>query len=208
MRLRFRILVTAVLLVAAGCGTWLHVNWERLVRQWACYRVGSAETPEQVHADIAWFETGPDRDSRLRELVEKWGTGNQQFDLNLARYVDSPKSSEQLRKVFSRELAWRRELLPRWAHYWSWRAKLEPDEQIASIVGYLDDVASAKTPKPITWREVLDLQAVFQLTGAERLAPRLSPENWLSRYRRWQQIRPPKLPHVFRPKEPLAASGS
>lgn len=209
MRLRVRIIITAVLLLAAGCAAWFYFNWARLERQSACYRVGSAETAEQTRAIVAWFETGPDRDLRLRELVGKWGTGNRQFDLNLAQYIDSPDSSEPLRKTFSRELAWRRELLPRWARFWSWRTKLEPDEQIASVASYLDDLAASnaasKTPRPITWREVLELQAVFQLTGAEPLAPRLSPENWLSRYGRWQKMRPAKLPHVARPKQPFSA---
>ncbi len=213
MRLRIRIIITVVLLVAAGCAAWFYFNRPRLERQWACYRVGSAETPEETRKIVAWFESGPQRDLRLRELVGKWGTGNRQFDLNLALYIDSPDSSEPLRKTFSRELAWRRELLPPWAHFWSWRTKLEPDEQIASVASYLDDLAASsansdsnsKTPRPITWREVLELQAVFQLTGAESLAPRLDPENWLSRYTRWQKMRPAKLPHIARPKEPFPA---
>ena len=207
MRLRIRLLITLALLIAAGCAVWYHANRERLARQWACYKVGAGETLEEVQADIAWFETGPDRDRKLRELVGKWGTGNRRFDLNLAQYVDSAKSSEALRKAFSREFAWRRELLPRWAGYWSWQTNMEPDREIASIVGYLDDLAAAKAPGSITWRQVLELQAVFQLTGSEKLAVRLDPENWLSRYRRWRQARPAKLPHVARPKTPFAEPG-
>ena len=56
----------------------------------------------------------------------------------------------------------------------------------------------------ITWREVLDLQAIFQLTGQPRLALRLSPANWRQRLRTWQQDRPRPLPHVARPAAPFA----
>ena len=89
------------------------------------------------------------------------------------------------------------------------RGLAEFKEYLGQVASYLDDLAAsspnAQTPRPITWREVLELQAVFQLTGADSLAPRLSPENWLSRYTRWQKMRPEKLPHVARPKAPFPA---
>jgi len=203
MRLWLRLLLLLFVLVGAGAGAWCYLNWQRLVRQSACYRVGVAPSFKEAQAEIAWFETGRDREAKLRELLRKWGTGNRQFDLYLAQHVGHAKSTEALREAFSLELAWREELVPRWAHYWSWRAPLEPDEQIASIIEYLDDLAAAETPKKITWREVLDLQAVFHLTGYRRLAHRLTPENWHERYRRWSETRPAKLPHITRPAKPF-----
>ena len=197
-------LVGLTLLASLAIGAWWYVNRRELSRQWACYRVGAAESFSQAQHEIAWFETGPDRRDRLRDLTRKWGTGNRQFDLYLARHVDDLASSELLRETFSRELGRRKELLPRWARYWSHRAKLEPDRQIASTLSYLDTLVLARVTRTIPWREVLDLQAVFQLTGHGHLAADLSPENWQQQYRRWQQTRPARLSHTERPGKPFA----
>lgn len=203
MRPWLRILVMLVLLTGIGLGAWCYRNRNRLACQWASYRVGAARSFHGARAEIAWFETGPDRQTRLRHLVGKWGTGNRRFDLYLARYVTGRDSSELLRKTFSLELGWREELLPRWAHYWRWQAPREPDQEIASILDYLHVLISADPPKPVTWREVLQLQAIFQLSGQPELAKRLSPVNWPDRYRRWLQRSQGRLPHVPRPAKPL-----
>src|SRR3989337_2211904 len=108
-----------------------------------------------------------------------------------------------MRKAFSLEFGWREECLPRWAHYWSWHTPQEPDREIASMVAYLDVLQTAAPSKTITWREVLDLQAIFLLTGEPRLAKRLDPENWRDRYRRWRESHRENLPHVARPGEPF-----
>jgi len=204
MRPWLRILVSLLLLAGIGLGTWCYFARHRMASQWVSYRVGAAGGFNEARAEIARLEGGPGRDAALRELARSWGAGNPQFDLHLARYVGSPDSSESLRKTFSLEFGWREELLPRWAHYWSWRAAQEPDREIASILAYLDLLLSAESPKPIAWREVLDVQAVFQLTGQPRLAKRLGPANWQDRYRRWLANRPDQLPHVPRPAKPFA----
>ena len=113
-----------------------------------------------------------------------------------------PASSVALREAFSRQLSRRPELLPRWARHWSHRAAQEPDQQIAAILTYLETLASSESPKTITWREVIGLQAVFELSGRGELAEGLSPANWLDRFRHWQEVRPVELPHVPRPDQP------
>lgn len=204
MRPWLRKLIVLLLLAGIFVAAWLYANREQLARQWHCYKVGAAGSFDQAQGEIAWFETGPDRHARLAELTQKWGTGNGQFDLHLARYLHAAACSDRLRESFSKELGRRRELLPRWAHYWSYRAKLEPDGEIASILKYLDGRVSAEPPKTITWREVLNLQAVLQLTGQGQLAPGFSPASWQVPYRRWQQTRPAQIPHVARPEVPFA----
>ena len=200
MRLWLRTLAFLAVLAAIGLGVWWYVNRERLAWQWSCYRVGAAGSFDEAQAEIARLETGPRSRAGIRELVGKWGTGNQRFDLYLARYLYQPNCTAALRESFCGELGCRPELLPRWAHCWSHLTELEPDQRIGSICGYLD---TRKWWQGITWREVLDLQAVFQLTGQGQFAERLTPDNWHDRYRRWQQVRPSELPHVARPKRPV-----
>jgi len=204
MRRWLRIAVLLLLpagILAAVLGWTARRQW---ARQWASYRIGTASTFEEARARIAALEAGPDCDARLRELVRRWGSGNRQFDLYLARYVDDPGSSASIRKAFSLELAWREPLLARWAHYWCFRAPQEPDAEIASLVDYFYLLVSAEPARSITWREVLDLQAVLQVCGSPEAARRLSPENWQTRYRRWQATRQEPLPHVARPRGPFA----
>jgi hypothetical protein len=203
MRFWLRVAIVLGVLACVGAGVWYCLNQERLARQWASYRIGAAKTLEQARTEIARLETGPDRQTALRDLVAKWGTGNQQFDLYLAWYVGHPSSSDLLRETFSLESAWRESLLPRWAHYWSWRVQQEPDQEIASILAHLDVLSSTEPPEAIPWREVLDLQAVFELTGESRLAKRLSPNNWRDRYQTWQKARKGQIPHVARPEAPF-----
>lgn len=202
MRLWLRLLITLVVLVGTVTSTWCYLNREDVTQHWACYRVGKAKTFDEARALIAGLENGPNHEAGLGKLVNGWGIGNQQFDLYLAQYVCHPGSSERLRKSFSLGFGWHQDRLPRWAHYWSWRTNLPPDEEIASIISYLDVLLRAES-KTITWREVLDLQAVFHLTGQPDLAKRLSPETWRNRYRTWRERTPAELAHVPRPETPL-----
>lgn len=202
MRFKWRILTLLAVVSIVATGVWLRFNWVQLERQWRVYRVGAATSYEKARRELAWLDREPDRAIRLRELVRKWGTGNPQFDLHLARYVGDPASSEALREAFSLNLAWRDGLLERWAHYWSWRPGESPRERVESIRNYLD-LLLASNAKGLTWREVLDLQAVFHLTGQPRLALRLAPENWRDRYRQWLAKRPEPLPLMARPDQPF-----
>jgi hypothetical protein len=188
--------------VVAGAW-WVAANWPRLARQWACHRVGNSATFDEARAAIAAMDRGPDRDALDRELVAQWSTGNPRFDLFLAGYVGQAQSSDFLREAFSLELAWRTPLSGRWAQYWLWRGAQEPDEELASLVTYLDLLAACDPPRRLSWREVLDVQALFTLTGRESLGYRLLPENWHDRYRQWLAVRPASLPHVARPDYPF-----
>lgn len=190
-------------MACVAAGAWFFWNHERLARQWAARGVASATTFDEAGRAIAAIENAPDHEARIRELTSKWGVGDLPFDLYLAWYVGSPKSSEFLRETFSLEFAWRQELLSRWAHYWSWRATQEPDQEIAAIVEFFDLLAASPSPRPITWREVLDLQAIFVLSDQSRLALRLSPENWHSRYQTWRKAQPGEVSQVDRPKAPF-----
>lgn len=203
MRPWLRLLIFCLLLAGVAVGAWVCVQRRRLARQWDSFRVGQAATAEEATAKIAAVEQAADRQERLRELVRKWGTGNQRFDLYLAGYVRGGRSSDRLRQTFSLEMNRRRELLPRWTHFWCWQTD-RPGEQLASIVEYHDTLVAMDRPPPIPWREVLNLQAVFQLTDRAELARRLSPDNWVARYRAWQQTRPAKLPRPARPDRPFA----
>ena len=197
-------LIVLVLLVAgAAVVIWCWLNWEELRLQWSCRRVVQAESYEDAREAIAWFESEPDRSDKLRVLVELWGTGHQHFDLHLARYVAETAAAE-LRERFSLELGWRPELRPRWAHFWIWRAKLDPAEEIAAVAEHFDLLAAAEPPEPITWRDVLTLQAVFTLTDCADLAHRLKPSSWHGRYEKWQRIRPAELHDLARPDAPFA----
>jgi hypothetical protein len=196
--------IVLALLAAVALGGWAYAERRALGRQWACYRVGAADSFEAARPQLAWFDAGADRDARLDALVGKWGTGNPRFDLYLARYLAEPECSDRLRERFAARIGSRPELLARWAHYWTWRARLEPGEQVASVVEYHDALFAANSPPPITWREVLDLQAVFELLGQGPRAAGLSPETWPDHYRVWQETRPERSFHFDRPARPFA----
>lgn len=196
-------------LAAVLVGGWAYVNRETLSWQWASYQVGAAASFEQAREQIAGFEQGPDAPARLRVLAAKWGGGNPQFDRYLARYAASGDSSKVLRRAFSRQLTRRPELARRWAHFWCWQASIEPDRQIDSILEYLDALAfddGASAAPPITWRELLDLQAIFALSGEPDRATRVGRENWREHYRVWREARRNAMPHVARPVEPFPES--
>lgn len=193
-----------LLFVAAACGAlaasaWLARTW--LEREWALYRVAAA-APADAQRELTWFEQGPDAPERLRHLTARWGAGHPRFDLVVAQYVSQNACSDALREALSREFAWRPELLPHWARFWSWRAA-SPDEELASVTGYFHLLSAAERPRTIRWREVLDLQAALTLLGQERLAQRLTPENWAPRFRQWWPQRPQPFPPVARPQQPF-----
>ncbi len=202
----FRAILVFVLLVGVLVGAWGYVNRQRLAWQWACYEVGSAASYDEVRKQLAWFEQGSDAPERLRVLVGKWGGGNPRFDQHLARYATDGESSIALRQAFSTELGRRPNLLPRWAHYWCWQTPLAPSRQIASILTYLDTLAfddGAPASSVLTWREVLDLQAIFTISGDIGRAARVTPETWREHYRVWREASQPALENVPRPADPL-----
>lgn len=203
MPLWLRLVVLLAALAGAAGAVWVYMHQPKLAGQWDSYRVGQAADFAAAEVEIARFERAPDPRPALRELCGKWGTGNQRFDLYLAEHVRAAGSTEALRQEFSLVFAWREDLLARWAHYWTWRVRGGPVRRIAAVVEYFDLLATADPPRAITWREVLDLQAVFQLTGQPKLAVRLTPENWRERYRRWQQLRPETPPRAERPAMPF-----
>jgi hypothetical protein len=55
----------------------------------------------------------------------------------------------------------------------------------------------------MTWREVLNLHAVFALSGCPDCANGLTAENWQQHYRRWLAERLAELPPVARPSKPF-----
>ena len=203
MPLRLRFGITAAVLVTVALGMSCYAKRREIACQLAVYRVGSAATFSQAQTAMEWFETGPDDQAGLAELVAKWGSGNRRFDIYLAEHISGPTSSQALRQAFSLELGRREDLLPRWSHYSCWRATVEPDGRIASISSHFDLLILADSVQTITWREVLDLQAVFCITGHPRLAKRLSPENWRDRYAKWQDARPSEPPRIVRPQEAM-----
>jgi hypothetical protein len=205
MPLRWKILIVLLLLAGSGLGICWYVNRDFVELHWMIYQVGAAATYAEAKPKLAWFDAPPDRSVRLPSLLGRFGRGNGRFDLYLAQYVDDRDSSPSLRQAFSSELAARDGLLARWAAYWSWRVAEPPDAEIASILAYLE-VLKAAPSRTLTWREVLDVQAVFQWTGQAELARGLRPDNWRDRYRQWQLDRPARLPHVERPSEPMPDS--
>lgn len=188
----------------AAAGLWWYSSGEApLGRQVAAYRVGAAPSFTAAQREIRWFETGRDRRDKLKELVGGWDTGNQQFDLYLAMHLGHPDCTDETRRAFSLEMAWRKNLLPRWAHYWRWRTRLPPAEEMASIVDYMQVLSTVDPPRKLSWREVLDAQALFELTGHPEFAQRLMPDDWRDRFRRWRESTP-TLPAIERPEAPFA----
>lgn len=174
-------------LVLAAAALWLFARRDALRLQWSCYEVTSAADYPAFQERILSFEQEPHDYQRLQALVSRWHTGKESFDDFLVRYLFDPQCTEALREVFSRELSWRNGLLDAWAE--KWRAQ-KPDtkEQIASIHRYLDALQSAKPPRSVTWRDVLDIQAAMVCSGQAALAHRLTPDNWRGRYERWQAV--------------------
>lgn len=195
------IVFAVIALAVAICAAW-YFDLTSVGSQLASFRIGQAESFDQARREIGAVESQPNAESALRDLVSGWRTGNQSFDFYLASYLGDPQCSEELRRLFSLELAWRSELLADWAQYWSWRSKQSPRDEIAAIGDYLAVLSDPNKPRRLTWREVLDLQAAFALTGHTDLAHRLAPDNWVERYRAWRAAEP-DVTQVARPKEPL-----
>jgi len=200
---RWQIFLGLFLLIVLVVGVFAIVYRQPLARQWTLYRIGAAESSQEADVEIARCETAPEAELLIGEMIDKWGSGNRRFDLHLAGHLGGRSCGETLREAFSKEITRREGLLERWARYWTWRAQLPPDQQMASVAAYYDALRAAEPPRNITWREVLDLQAVFQLTGCGELAQNLSPANWRERYGQWQQKRPSPLPAIPRPEEPF-----
>src|SRR5690606_10039231 len=117
-------------------------------------------------------------------LTARWQTGNERFDEHLARYMDDSQCSEDLREAFSLELSARR-LLQAWAG--AWKAQHDDwEEEANSVTRYLEALYAAEPQRTLTWREVLEFQALLVLRGQDELAHRLTPNNWRLRYERWQ----------------------
>lgn len=195
--------IGVLLLIALVATPMLYLHRHSLKRDWTLYRVGAAGSSQEADGRIAACEASPESDVMIPALVHKWGSGNRQFDLYLALHVGGKSCGETLREAFAKELQRRKGLLDDWAHYWTWRAQLPPDHQMASVVVYHDALATAEPPRDITWRDVLDLQAIFQLTGFDELARDIEPSNWRECYAKWQKSRPAQLPRIARPEEPF-----
>ncbi len=131
-----------LLLAALALGVWCYSHREPLARQWLLYRIGAAASTHEAEAEIVRCESDPDQGAMIGDLVGKWGTGNRRFDLYLAAHLESGSCSESLRKTFAAEIGRQQELLDRWAHYWTWRSPLPPDQQMASVAAYLDVLAA------------------------------------------------------------------
>lgn len=189
-------------LITAG-GFWAYGNQELLDCQLRCFHIGRAESYAEAQRQIAWFETQFDCDAKLQVLVSRWGEGNPQFDEYLARYVVDPASSDALRQAFSLQFARRPEQLPRWAHFWRYKASLPPDEAVESVLGYFETVATAEPARWITWRDVLDLQAILTLADCGELGQRLTPENYRGRCQKWIEAGRPKPAKLERPRTAL-----
>jgi hypothetical protein len=203
MRSVVRFTLVIGLLAAVAAAALGYRNREELGRQWASYRVGAAADVDEARARLAWFETPDDSAGKLHNLVHRWGTGNQRFDFYLAWHVHDPQCSEAFLEAFSQELAEQPKLLDRWTHFWLWRAAEEPDREIRQTLFYLGNVAKVQPPKSLTWREVLDLEAIFHVVGHDPLAERLRPDKWQKQFFRWSQVARGQLPHVARPELPF-----
>lgn len=181
---RRRLLLSILALGVVVVGTALYRQRERFAIQMACYRVGAATNYEAAIEELASFEQPPNRDAKLRALVARFGTGNPRFDRYLTQYAYDAQASDDFRRALSLEFGWRPEAIPLWGAAWRER-KASVAEEITSVRRYLEALYVAEPPRELTWRDVLDIQAVFALTGQADLARRLTPDNWRGRYERW-----------------------
>jgi hypothetical protein len=195
-----------IVFASAVIGSILVAGWyfnrPTIALQLAGHRIAQAKSFAEAKREIAAIEQQTDHEEALRELVSRWGSGSAMFDFYLAAYLSSWQSSEDLRRLFSLELSWRRERLEEWAHFWTWHTRQSPADEVASIADYLAALSSADPPRQLTWREVLDLQAAMALTGDADSAVRLSPDNWADRYRAWHD-RAPDYSRIHRSEKPL-----
>ncbi len=185
--------------VAAGVGAW-HER-EHLARQYQCYRVGAAATYPQAQALMLRFDTP----QAVRSLVDKWGRGNPKFDVYLVRFAHEPSCPDAVRAALSRQVASSEPLAKRWAHLWRFRCEDPPQREYRQLAEYLTALLNSDEALPVTWRDVLDLQALFSDTGHWMLARGLTPQNWRQRFVEWQRLvgGQPALWTLNRPGRPL-----
>ena len=91
----------ALLAIGLAAAAWIYLHPTPLAAQFAGYRVGAAPSYSLAKREIAAFDSPRDRAAKDRELVKGWGTGNQQFDYYLVRYLSEPECSDDLRQAFS-----------------------------------------------------------------------------------------------------------
>lgn len=186
MRYAVRVGLAVFLILGAGAGGWWYANRHAIDRRRAVLRVAQAPSLALAQPQLLWFETPPDVDEKLAALVNHWGTGDARFDDLLVQHLGDPACGDALRKRFAEELAWRPAARPLWAQAWRQRTRQPPDQEIAAILDFLEALAAADAPPRLSWRQVLDVQAVFELEGRGELAAWLTPENCLPRYRAWK----------------------
>lgn len=149
--------------------------------QLGAYRVGNAADEAAAQRELRLLEAQGDSATARAELCASWGTGNPRFDYYLARYLFTPDCSDALRERFTQELARRPELLPRFAHFWRWRAGAIAADEAAAQWEFFELRRTERPGTRLTWREVLDLTALLELCGQGKSARRLKPDDWESR---------------------------
>jgi hypothetical protein len=196
---RWTIVVAAALAVGIGLYAWRG----ELAAQVASYQVASAASYRAAARRIGQFEAAPDRAEKIHALVDAWGRGDPRYDYYLARYIRSPDCGDELREAFSLEISWRPGLLSRWGHFWSWQSSADPAADRKHLRGYFDALSSVEPARRLTWRDVLDLQALCDRTGQGEVARRMKPDDWVAAYRRWIDAEPTWTPDLDRPAEPF-----
>jgi hypothetical protein len=200
-RRAWRWTIVAVAALAVGIG--LYVWRDKLAAQWASYQVASAGSYRAAARRIGQFEAAPDRDKKIHALVDAWGRGDPRYDYYLARYIRSPDCGDGLRQAFSLEISSRPGLIQRWGHFWSWHSSAGPAADHSHLRGYFDALASVEPPRRLTWRDVLDLQALCARTGQGEVARRMKPDDWVAAYRRWIEAEAAWTTDAERPQAPF-----
>jgi hypothetical protein len=177
------IFLSLAVLVAASAA-YLYLRRDELRLQWDSYQVTSSPDYATFQQRMAEFQQQAVTYAQLQALVSRWQTGNEPFDGYLARYLFDAPCNEAVREAFSRELSWRDGHVEAWGGAWQ-EQKGDIKEQVESLRRYLDTLQAAVPSRAITWRDVLDIQAMFALSDQPTLAIRLTPDNWRERYQRW-----------------------
>lgn len=163
-------------------GVWMsYQHWEDARWRWTAYQL--AESPSYA-ATKSYFRQAQQAD-QLWSLVGQFGRGQPQFDFYLLHFAADPQCNDRFRKTLAFELGWRTDALQRWSHFHRWSSQQIPHEVYLELSNYLAAIAASDSERSITWRDVLDMQAMLAATGHADLAHQLTPENWLARYRTW-----------------------
>jgi hypothetical protein len=199
LRRLFGLAVATALVVLIG------LAWqERLLlwNQYRSYRVGAAASYRQAQGLIDRMHD----DAAMPVLVSKWGTGNARFDVYLARYLNETHCPDTLREEFAQHIGRSPELASRWAHLWRFRALDSPAGEYRQLANYLRILCESDERLPITWRDVLDAQALFIDSDQRVLARGLDPAHLKARFRQWQAAvgSQPGFWLVSRPGRPFA----